>query len=77
MSKLILRSGTEFLLRFAKNISGKVHIVTLSYSVSVDGHPPPTAITYQSEQILTIYFTVLPFRLSSFSTVPSGPTKLL
>lgn len=79
MSKLVIRSGIESLLRFAKDISAKVHIVTLTSSVcvSVGGHPPPIGLTYHSEQLLTIYFTVLPFRPSSFSTVPSGPTKLL
>lgn len=48
MSKQILRNGRDSLLRFVKNISAEVHIVTFTYSVCVCGWISTSTSSYLS-----------------------------
>lgn len=72
MSKLILRSGIESLLRFVKNISTMVHIVTLTHSVCVCGwtsifNSPYLSLRVNSHHLL--YCAALQAILIFYSTI--------
>lgn len=72
MSKVILRSGIDSLWRFAKNVSGKVHIVTLTYSVCVCGWTSTSNSPYLSLRVNSchlFYCVTLQAILIFYSTI--------